>query len=301
MDRLLKTIPKIWLVTSFCLAALSVALPTPAWSASGATDGEHAASPYRNMATACTADIAVMMNPDGVMVFAGGYRRWIQDASAEGIHERYVQAGFGLGANPAFAKGSLHVQWQPASFFNLHLEYDLYGFFGDNYGLLSFPDARARFGTDELKDREGSEEKAVGHRVLLQPTLYAKAGPVVVINQTDLAYYRFGGDGPYFLDLEYDTLVRDGDHVLSNRTQFLAPLWKGSGTAVMYAGPYYEITHARRADLTRQRVGGLLYWVPTDTFWGMKRPRIYSQLGVNIQDRNRQDEMYAVLGVGMDI
>lgn len=281
----------------FCMAIFLNSAPWPAFA--DTSDGK-TPSPAPDIQTTYTADLAAMMNPDGLMLMAGGYRRWVQETDEKGMPARYTQAGFGLGINPAFAKGSLHAQWQPAVFFNLRMEYDLYRFFGTNYGLLSFPDARAKFGKDELEDLKGSEEKATGHRGLIQPTLYAKAGPMLIINQTDLAYYRLSGDGPYFLDLEYDTLVKDGDFVLANRTQFFIPSWKGAGAAILYVGPYYEITNAHDADLTRQRVGGQLYWVPADTLWGMNKPRIYSQMGVNIQDRNREDEMYLTLGFGVD-
>jgi hypothetical protein len=250
--------------------------------------------------TTLTADLAAQTNPDGLMLMTGGYRRWVQEMSEDGMQTRYVQAGFGLGVSPAYVKGSIHGEWQPAIFANLRLEYDIYGFFGSNTGLLSFPDAKAKFGKHDLEDRENTEEEATGHRLLFQPTLYAKAGSMLIVNQTDLAYYRFNGDGPYFLELEYDTLVKDSDYVIANRTQFLVPSWKGAGAAVLYLGPYYEITHARNADITRQRAGGQLYWVPTDAFWGMNKPRIYSQAGVNIQDRNRKNEIYMALGFGTD-
>jgi hypothetical protein len=147
---------------------------------------------------------------------------------------------------------------------------------------------------------EGQEESAWGRRVLLQPTLYAKAGPVIISNQTDLAYYRFSGNGPYFLDWEYDTLLKDGDSVVANRTQFLFKPWKRGQEAMLLVGPYYEVTHARDADLTRQRLGGVLYWVPADKLGPFDRPRIYSQLGVNLRDRNRDGEVFFTIGVGFD-
>ncbi|MFZ1986401.1 MAG: hypothetical protein WAU91_18470, partial [Desulfatitalea sp.] len=68
----------------------------------------------------------------------------------------------------------------------------------------------------------------------------------------------------------------------------------------LYTGPFYEITHARDADLTRQRAGWFEYWVPVDHFWGMQRPRIYSMAAYNLQDPNRRGEIYLVLGFGMD-
>lgn len=283
-----------------CMTMFFTVAPSFAWPTTAFASDEKTSSSTLGTQTTFTADLAAMMNPDGTMLTAGRYRRWVQETAEEGLPARYAQAGFGLGLNPAYARGSLHAEFQPAIFFNLHVEYDLYGFFGTNGGLLSFPDADAKFGKHELEDRKGSEETAMGHRGLVQPSFYAKAGPVLIINQTDLAYYRFSGDGPFFLDWEYDTLVKDGDWVTANRTQFLVPAWKGTGAAVLYTGPYYEITHAHDADLARQRAGALLYWVPADSLWGMDRPRIYSQAGVNIQDPNRQGEMYMALGFGVD-
>ncbi len=294
------TMKNLPVIINMFMAMLLLSATFFLWPSSAAASDEKTSSSSPGIQTMYTADLAAMMNPDGSMIMAGGYRRWVQLTAEEGMPARYAQTGFGLGLNPAYAKGSFHAEFQPAIFFNLRLEYDLYSFFGTNGGLLSFPDADAKFGKHELEDLKGSEEKAIGHRGLIQPTFYAKAGPVLFINQTDLAYYRFNGDGPYFLDWEYDTLVQDGDYVMANRTQFLVPAWKGTGAAVLYAGPYYEITHAHDADLTRQRVGGQLYWVPTDSLWGMNKPRIYSRVGVNIQDPNRQGEMYLTLGFGVN-
>jgi hypothetical protein len=247
------------------------------------------------------ADLAGQVNPEGLQLFVGGYRRWISAMDQElGTPSSYLQTGAGLGVSPAYAKAAIHGEWMPALFAKVRLEYDQYRFFGDFGALLSFPSADSPFGKHEVDAMEGQEEKAWGRRVLLQPTLYAKAGPVIISNQTDLAYYRFSGNGPYFLDWEYDTLLKDGDSVIANRTQFLLKPWKRGQEAMLLVGPYYEVTHARDADLTRQRLGGVLYWVPAAKLGSFDRPRIYSQIGVNLQDRNRDNEVYLTLGIGFD-
>ena len=213
---------------------------------------------------------------------------------------RYAQAGAGLGITPAYARATAYGEWGPAAFATIHLEYNFYSFFGASGGLLSFPSAESKFGDTQLDELKGKEETGTGHRILLQPTLYAMAGPVIIMNQTDLAYFRFNGDGPYFLDWEYEMLVKDGDYVLANRTMFLIPAWKGTGQAQLLTGPFYEITHAHDADLTRQRAGWFENWVPFNELWGMQRPRIYSMAAYDIQDPNRKGELYLVLGFGMD-
>jgi len=251
--------------------------------------------------TSLAVDLESGVNPNGIMLSPEIYRRWVYAVDKEmDVPSSYLQTGLRPGVSPAYGKLSAYTEWLAAIFAKFRLEYDLYRFFGTNGALLSFPSADSRFGRQEVEALKGQEETAFGSRVLFQPTLYGKIGPVIIANQTDLAYYRFNGKGPYFLDWEYDALVRDGDSVVANRTQFIVEAWKKGKDQALYAGPYYEITHATSAALTRQRVGVLAYWLPVPEFRSLDRPRIYLQAGVNVQDRNRQGELFLNFGIGFD-
>jgi hypothetical protein len=247
------------------------------------------------------ADLFARLNPNGVMLSVGDYRRLITGKDEKtGLTSSYLQGGFALGVNPAYGQASIHIEWMPAIFATIRLQYDLYRYFGTNGALLSFPDADAKFGKDQINALSGKEESGFGHRIMVRPTVYVRKGPVVVRNQTDLAYYRFDGKGPYFYEWEYDTLLKDGDLLLDNRTALLYEGWKGRNDASLLVGPFYEITHAGEADLTRQRMGGQLFWMPAESLWSLNRPRIYSQVGVNLQDPNRKGEMFVTIGFGFD-
>lgn len=252
--------------------------------------------------TIVQADLAAQSNPEGLMVSLGGFRRWIGGTDkALGIPSSYLQTGFGLGTTPAYGRVSLHAEWLAAIFAKLRVQYDLYRFYGVNSSLLSFPSATAPFGRADVDALKGAEEAGNGSRLLIRPTLYAKAGPVLIVNQTDLAYFHFTGRGPYFLEWTYETLLRDGDRVLENRTNFLFQIIQGPGDISLLAGPYYEIMHAAAADLERQRGGVMAYWVPWDAVGALKRPRFYAQFGRYIEDRNRKSEYTAALGMGFDL
>lgn len=251
--------------------------------------------------TTLNADLATRLNPNGIMLTVGGYRRWSGGKDTDTDYPSpYLQGGLALGVNPAYAQAALHGEWMPATFVILRLQYDLYGFFGTNGALLSFPVADARFGKGELDALKGKEERGLGHRIMFQPTLRAKAGPVIVRNQTDLAFFSFGGKGPFFYEWEYDTLLKDGDLLVANRTQILLEAWKGRKDAMLLAGPFYDVTRASEAGLTGQKTGVGLYWVPAESLRSLDRPRIYSQAGVNLENRNRKGEAFFVLGCGFD-
>lgn len=247
------------------------------------------------------ADIAARANPEGVMLFTGGYRKWSGPLDKEyGMPSSHTQLGFIVGINPAYAQGSVYGEWKPVLFFQARLQYDGYRFFGTNGALLSFPSADAKFGRDETKALKGQEETGWGQRVMVQPVITAKAGQVIIRNTTDLAYYRFDGKGPYFYEWEYDTLLKDGDHLIDNTTAFLLEAWKGPDAAMLLAGPFYQITNAARADITRQRIGVQAFWSSAGPIWSFSHPRVYGKLGVNLQDRNRDNELFLIAGMGFD-
>jgi hypothetical protein len=256
----------------------------------------------KDVQTVLQADLAGQTNPEGLMLSFGGYRRWIGGFNEDlGVPSSYLQTGLALATTPAYGRASVHAEWLAAVFARLRLQYDLYRYYGMNSSLLSFPSPTSPFGSAEVDDMNGMEEKAYGTRVLVRPTLFAKAGPVVIVNQTDVAYFRFTGTGPYFLDWTYETLLKDGDHVVENRTNVLAEFVKGPGAVSFLAGPYYEIMRAGAADLKRQRLGLMAYWVPRERAGYLDRPRIFAQVGRYLQDRNRDGEYLFAFGMGFDL
>ncbi len=247
------------------------------------------------------ADIVGGWNPEGIMLVSGGFHRWAVTNDQElNLPDFYREVGAMIGLSPAYAQISIYGEWKPAVFAQLRVQYDYYGFFGVNGSLLSFPSAESTFGKDEIDSLSGKEESASGHRLLFQPVLTVKIGPVIIRNTTDFGYYLFSGKGPYYHEAEYDTLLKDGDLLVNNNTAFLMEAWKGSNYGMLLAGPFYEITHAVDAKITRQRTGVQYYWLPAKTLWGVNQPRFYGQVGMNLQDRNRDNEPFLEAGAGFD-
>ncbi len=277
------------------LLLLGAALTSPAL-ATGA--GE----PIPGSRTTLSADVVARAAPDGVMLFTGAARRWsAEDEDSPFLRGRYLEVGASVGVNPAYGQGAVHVEWVPLAPLQLRAQYDLYGFFGRAGALVHFPSRGAPFGDSEVKARAGSETSGMGQRLLLSPVLRARAGPVVLRSQTDLAWFALPRTASWTYEWEYDTLLADRDLVVSNRSTVLFELWRGTGQATLLAGPGYELTHAAKADITRQRAEGVLFWSPADALGPLARPRLFAVAGVNLVDRNRRDEPFAVIGAGADL
>jgi hypothetical protein len=247
-------------------------------------------------------DMAGRLNPKG-LGFSGRikYRDVYQYSEKYDTASAYWQTGMGLNVSPAYGQADVHVEWLPWIFLSLRAEYDYYRFFGSYGSLLSFSSAKEPFGDDVVDDRT-DEESTSGQRFMFQPTLQGKIDRFIIRNQTVLAYYRFSGRGPYFLEQEYYTLLKDRDRLISNQTQVLYQVLQGNGgEKTLLIGPYFEITRADKAEITQQKIGGLLYWVPKASMWGLDRPRMALKAGYHLKDPDRQGEMFVAFDLGFDL
>jgi len=247
-------------------------------------------------------DIAGRLNPKG-LTFSGGlnYKNIYQYSSEYDTASAYFEAGAGVNISPAYGQVETHIEWMPWMFLSLHGQYDYYRYFGAYGSLLSFSSGKASFDED-LVDNRNDEETASGQRFMFQPTLQGKIGKLIFRNQTILAYYTFSGKGPYFLEQEYYTLLKNRDSLLNNQTQFLYQAWQGEGKdQIMLTGSFYEVTRARSAKITQKKIGGLLYWVPKQSFHGLDRPRIAIKAGYNLKDPNTKGQAFFALDLGFDL
>jgi hypothetical protein len=240
------------------------------------------------------------VNPPGVFFGAGAtYRRVLSRGVAPRDERAYVEGGAALAATPSFVAPALHGQWSPAPFFSLRAEYELLLFPGTTRGLVSLDSSSASFGAPTLDALP--VESGVGHKLQLSPTLYARIGPALLQSRLDAAYYRYGGRGPVLYEVEHDTLVRRGDVVLDSRTDIVFTLWQAAGEPRLLAGPSYDVTRALGTEVQRQRAGGVLV-VKTGDGWGLlRRPTIFVEVGVNAQDRNRDGQPFAALGLRSEL
>ncbi len=135
---------------------------------------------------------------------------------------------------------------------------------------------------------------------MFSPVLRAKVGRLVIRNQSDVDRYVLSRSSGWYYEWEYDTLLAASDWLIANRTALMVELWRGAKDATLLVGPMYDITRAGAAKIIRQRVGLSAYWAPAARWLGFDRPKVYALAGVNLSDRNREGEPFALLGVGGD-
>jgi hypothetical protein len=65
-------------------------------------------------------------------------------------------------------------------------------------------------------------------------------------------------------------------------------------------GAQYDVTWTAGLSMMRQRVAAVATVVPVDPWGPFDRARFYLVIGYVLQDRNRQGEPFALLGLGSD-
>lgn len=209
-----------------------------------------------------------------------------------------VSTGFDAYLNPSTPGIQLWFEWQPLAILKLRASYDAIATTGLAMGLgygLSFPSANAPFDGDTLEARKGEEQASLSHRLAIKPTVQAKAGPVVLINELEIgAWFVQGPSGEWWYDVFYDTLIRRGeiDGVLQNRTILAAEAWAGTGEERLLIGAVNQVVHAFGSEIERDRLGGFIAFTPTENIWGIARPTLLVMPGVTLVDPNRQYEFW---------
>lgn len=246
-------------------------------------------------------DIAAGDNPATVGLLAETHYRHIYRRDSSPLWDGlYTQGGLQLSMTPAFGKIGAHIEWLPIGILQLRLQYDHYRFFGQHGSRLSYGSGDEAFGDKEIEARKGEEETGTGNRVLLQPTLQMKFGRYIVRDRIDYAAYTFSGEGPFYHEWEYDTLLSTSDHLFANQLMIFYEFIPRSNGKYLLFGPYHEYVRASHAKLVRRRIGANLYYEPASEYLGFNQPRIWAQAGRNLQDRNRDDELFFVVGIGAD-
>lgn len=244
-------------------------------------------------------DLISVVNPLGISLSANGFYRQVYYHDKSPLWDGlYYQAGVQANVNPAFSRAGIHIEWLPIAILKLRLQYDRYYFSGSNGSLLTFTSANDLFGDDELLAREGDEVSGYGDRALFRFEIRAKMNKIIFRNITDLAYYQFPGTGPYYLEREYEILMATRDDIVSNQI-FLLFETKNENSRY-FIGPYHDYVRVSNSGLTRERFGITGYQEFDTALWGLQKPRWFIQSGIYLNERNREDDFYLIVGVGGD-
>jgi hypothetical protein len=247
--------------------------------------------------TIAGADLYVRLNPRGVALTASLARRWDRaDGDSPLEQGRHLKVGALVSAIPDSASVGVAAEWVPVAALQVGGGYQATAYLGQYGSLLRFDSPDAPFGDAVLQSRRGEEHTGIGHRLYLSPVLRARLGRLILRNETTASWYLMPGPG-WTYESTNDTLVASNDWVLQDRASLLVEASRGPGGAVLLLGAAYEVTRAVRAGLVRQRVAGVAFWQPPESWLGF-RPSLLVMAGVNLQDRNRGGEPFALVGLG---
>lgn len=184
------------------------------------------------------------------------------------LDDTYLQAQGVLMVTPAFSRTGLELSFQPAAVFELRLGYQVVGYYGTFSAILPYQDPEAPYDADARQGRDRTS--GWGNRVSAQPTIRAKAGPVIVLGWTtarweDVHPARFDADLDYWYEPELGLMVERSDWTLDNNALVLLdPALDGP---TLYAGVYGTARMSLGADDRSVRVGPAVVVMTPDEHW----------------------------------
>lgn len=248
------------------------------------------------------------LNPRAAGLYVGlRYRDAYERSDNPILDNRYLDYGLDLLLSATF-RPALFVEWLPLAILKLRLQYELWVWSGAHLGLghgLTFEGEDAPFDPETLAARQGEEDPNVGHRLLLQTTVQLKIWRIVVLDTLDVAgWFVHGGElGQYYYDSIDDNLIRKGalDGTVNNRLVVGAIPWDGEGDAQLVTGPVYDYTRTISAAIKRHRLSLLVSLTPVHQLWGISKPTLLLLGGINLSDRNRDEELFLLAGIRLEV
>ena len=173
----------------------------------------------------------------GAVVPGIQYRHELQRSDSIIFDRTYIQGGMDLVLTPTMAVVRPSFEALPIAFLRFQLAYMGIGYFGVTLGKghsVSFPSADGPFDSASMDDRKDDGEALFAHRATFNTQLRLKLGPVVLLNELELAGWFIpegDADQQFFYDSFIDNLAKRGelDATLMNRTLLLFEVWTSDG------------------------------------------------------------------------
>lgn len=196
------------------------------------------------------------------------YRFRLYESERPALRDNFIGIGIAPGASPAFARGGLYVEVQPASFIGFWSVYEYVQYFKTFNLLQSWPSAQGDFSDTAIRNLGGTHYAGGGTQWTIGMNLQGKVGVVVGRALFRLVRPDFNlraGDTVQY-DQFYDTLMPNRGWSLFGDVDVFAQLPVGliAGARYTLAVPFYGPQHLDPTlpgpSNAHMRVGPALGW-----------------------------------------
>jgi len=187
---------------------------------------------------------AVQWNPLGLQTdLVLGYRYRLYNSQSMLFRNSFVSPFFITRVNPAFGRVGAGVTIQPIAAFRLQAQYEYRAYFGSFDMLQSWTSPTEDHGPDRREQRGDADENylGTGHQLSLKATVRMKVGPIALLNDTTLFYFRMNlrpGDTVFYAAL-VDTVMPGKGWTVVNDANLVYVTRFG-----LIAGLRYSVIHA---------------------------------------------------------
>jgi hypothetical protein len=242
------------MVSLRCVRALLVGLlfSASASRAASPTGEEPAALPPSSRLLKLEHSVSGGYNPFGAEYLTrAGYQLRLDQGEEPLLRDNFLLLGGQVRLSTSYAAGGPMVDWQPLAVFKLRAVVEGVGFFG-TFGQLQSYRSPVDEHYDALRTANNTPAYATtGWHALLQPTLQARVGRVVVQSITSLDYRELrlhNGDSVWY-EAGPDSLVPDHGWTLTENVTISYPIGPLTlGTALRYFLPLYAPEHLRAGE-----------------------------------------------------
>jgi len=184
------------------------------------------------------------------------------------LDETFVQTNATVQITPAYTRAGVDLVFQPATIFELRARYSVIGFYDAFTAVYLFDDPDAFYDADLRATMDRTT--GWGSRLMVQPTIRMKGGPIVFVGWSVFRYHTLRPGpttdlGDYWLEPELGLMLKRSGTSWDHNGLLAWEVEPGDTT--LYVGGYLDYRHAGQTSDESLRLGPAAVWMPDRDHW----------------------------------
>ena len=230
--------------------------------------------------------LGIRVNPIGISVDSDtAYTIPFYDSDSFLLDGSHIDMGIAASASPSFILGGPFIEIVPVAFLKLRGSFQPMFYFGTFATIYEFDENDTNWSPDRLDQikEEGLESSAYGWRADAIARLQVKAGPVVIMGESQYVWVSLDAEKNYY-DSNLDLFMAPDEQVWLT-TAVAGYVFGGElDDGFLLLGARWQRQATKVTDVSRHLLTALWIWDIPDAWWSWGDPKLVGIFGLYLED-----------------
>ena len=230
--------------------------------------------------------LGIRVNPLGISIESDtGYQIPFYDSDSLLLDGSHIDFGLAAAVSPAYAFLGPFIEVIPVAFLKLRVSFQPLFYFGTFGFIYELEGLEADWSPDRLSQiaDDGLGSSTMGWRLDTIARLQLKAGPVVIMAESEYVWFSVDAEQPYYEPF-YDILMAPDEQVWLLTTVLGYVIGGELDDGFVLLGARWQRQTTKETEIKRQLLTALCIWDIPDAWWSWGDPKLAGIFGLYLED-----------------